>query len=383
MQAEFATPPWQFGMASYGFDAQGGMACAWQCEGRMHLSRLDAAGGPLYAYELPFQWFGSVQVHGEELLCVAGSPWQEMSVLHLHLRTGAHQVLKRGAARGAEPGFTSVPQAISYAGSGGHTTHALYYPPTNAQAHAPAGEKPPLLVLSHGGPTACASPVYRPALQYWTSRGFAVLDVNYGGSTGYGRAYRERLKGHWGVVDVQDCALGARHLAEQGLVDGRRLIIRGGSAGGFTTLAALTFTDVFAAGASLYGIGDLEALARDTHKFESRYLDSLIGPWPQAADVYRARSPIHHTAQLNCPIILFQGSDDLAVPPAQSRQMHAAVKAKGLPVAYIEFEGEGHGFRQAANIRRAIDAEAYFYAQVFGFELADAVEPVGIDNLPP
>jgi dipeptidyl aminopeptidase/acylaminoacyl peptidase len=218
-------------------------------------------------------------------------------------------------------------------------------------------------------------------VQYWTSRGFAVLDVNYGGSAGYGRAYRERLNGHWGIVDVDDCANGARYLAEQGLVDPARLAIRGGSAGGYTTLCALTFKDVFHAGASHFGVSDLEGLATDTHKFESRYLDGLIGPYPERRDLYVARSPIHHVAQLNCPVIFFQGLEDKVVPPPQAETMVEALRAKGIPVAYLPFEGEQHGFRRAENIKRALDAELYFYGRIFGFELADPVEPVEIENL--
>jgi dipeptidyl aminopeptidase/acylaminoacyl peptidase len=221
----------------------------------------------------------------------------------------------------------------------------------------------------------------RYPIQYWTSRGIAVLDVNYGGSSGYGRDYRERLKGRWGIVDVDDCVNGARYLAQIGQVDGNRLAIRGGSAGGYTTLCALTFRDTFKAGASHYGISDLEALAKDTHKFESRYLDGLIGPYPLRRDRYVERSPIHFTERLACPMILFQGLEDKVVPPNQAEVMVEAVRAKGLPVAYLTFEGEQHGFRKAENIKRVLEAELYFYSKVFGFDLAEAIEPVRIDNL--
>jgi len=230
-------------------------------------------------------------------------------------------------------------------------------------------------------PTSMAIDAYKSGIQFWTSRGFAVLDVNYGGSSGFGRAYRQRLDGQWGVVDVDDCVHGALHLVQRGDVDGERLIIRGGSAGGYTTLCALAFRDTFRCGASHYGIGDLEALARDTHKFEAHYTDRLVGPYPAARDLYRARSPIHHLEGMNCPLILLQGALDEVVPPEQSRRMHAALKAKGVPVAYLEFEGEQHGFRQLPNIVRALEAEAYFYSRVFGFTLADAVQPLAIDNL--
>jgi dipeptidyl aminopeptidase/acylaminoacyl peptidase len=246
---------------------------------------------------------------------------------------------------------------------------------------APQGEKPPLVVRSHGGPTASASSTLSLAIQFWTSRGFAVVDVDYRGSTGYGRAYRRRLDAQWGVVDTQDCVDAARYLAGQGEVDGARMVIRGGSAGGYTTLCALAFHDVFAAGASYYGVADLEALARDTHKFESRYLDSLIGPYPERKDDYVARSPIHHTDGLSCPIILLQGLEDRVVPPEQAEAMAAALERKGLPWAYVAFAGEQHGFRKADSIRRAVEAELYFYGRVLGFTPADPLEAVDIKNL--
>ena len=248
------------------------------------------------------------------------------------------------------------------------------------------GELPPLIVMSHGGPTAATSPALRLGIQYWTSRGFGVLDVNYGGSTGYGRAYRERLNGEWGVVDVDDCANGALYLGRRGLVDAHRLAITGGSAGGYTTLCALAFRDVFQAGASHYGVSDLEALSLDTHKFESRYSDRLVAPFPESGELYRARSPLHHTGRLSAPVIFFQGLEDKIVLPNQAEMMVDALKEKGLPVAYVAFEGEQHGFRQAANIKCALDGELYFYSRVFGFK-AD-VEPEqrvidGFYNFPP
>jgi dipeptidyl aminopeptidase/acylaminoacyl peptidase len=280
-----------------------------------------------------------------------------------------------------DSGYISTPQAIEFPTEDGPTAHAFFYPPRNRDFIAPENERPPLLVMSHGGPTAATSPMLRLSVQYWTSRGVAVLDVNYGGSTGYGREYRERLNGRWGVVDVDDCANGAKYLAERGLVDGDRLAITGGSAGGYTTLCALTFRDAFKAGASHYGVSDLEALEVDTHKFESRYTHKLVAPYPGRADLYRERSPIHQTNLLSAPVIFFQGLEDKIVPPNQAEMMVNALRAKGLPVAYITFEGEQHGFRQAANIKRALDGELYFYSRVFGFGLADAVEPVPIENL--
>ncbi len=272
-------------------------------------------------------------------------------------------------------------RAIEFPTADSLTAHGYFYPPRNHDYALPANEKPPLLVISHGGPTSSSSASLKYSIQYWTSRGIAVLDVNYGGSSGYGRAYRERLNGQWGVVDVDDCVNGARYLAERGKVDGNRLAIRGGSAGGYTTLCALTFRDTFKAGASHYGISDLEALAKDTHKFESRYLDRLIGPYPERRDLYVERSPIHFTDRLSCPMIIFQGLEDKVVPPNQAEKMVEAVRAKKLPVAYLTFEGEQHGFRKAENIKRVLEAELYFYSKVFGFELAEPVEPVEIENL--
>jgi dipeptidyl aminopeptidase/acylaminoacyl peptidase len=290
-------------------------------------------------------------------------------------------VLYRSRESQVDAGYLSPGRAIEFPTENGLTAHGYFYPPTNRDYASPAGEKPPLLVLSHGGPTSATSASLKYAIQYWTSRGIAVLDVNYGGSSGYGRAYRERLDGNWGIVDVDDCVNGALYLIRQGEVDGNRLAIRGGSAGGYTTLCALTFRDVFKAGASHYGVSDLEALAKDTHKFESRYLDRLIGPYPELRDLYVERSPIHFTDRLSCPMILFQGLEDKIVPPNQAEKMFEAVRAKKLPVAYLTFESEQHGFRKAENIKRVLEAELYFYAKVFGFELADPVEPVLIENL--
>jgi dipeptidyl aminopeptidase/acylaminoacyl peptidase len=289
-------------------------------------------------------------------------------------------VLRRGGESVVDTGYLTLPRPIEFPTANGLAAHGFFYAPKNRDFAAPADEKPPLLVISHGGPTSAASTALRYAIQYWTSRGIAVFDVNYGGSSGYGRDYRDRLRGRWGIVDVDDCVNGVRFLVERGEVDGNRVAIRGGSAGGYTTLCALTFRDVFKAGASHYGISDLEALARDTHKFESRYLDSLIGPYPARRDVYVERSPIHFTERLACPMIIFQGLEDKVVPPNQAEKMAEAVRSKGLPVAYLTFAGEQHGFRKAENIKRVLEAELYFYAKVFGFELADPVEPVRIDN---
>jgi dipeptidyl aminopeptidase/acylaminoacyl peptidase len=299
----------------------------------------------------------------------------------LNLATRELEVLRRSRETVVDAGYLTSPRAIEFPTEGGLTSHGYFYSPRNQDYTATANEKPPLVVMSHGGPTSSSSASLKYSIQYWTSRGIAVLDVNYGGSSGYGRAYRERLNGKWGIVDVDDCVNGAQYLVATGEVDGNRLAIRGGSAGGYTTLCALTFRDAFKAGASHYGISDLEALARDTHKFESRYLDGLIGPYPERRDLYTERSPIHFTDRLSCPMILFQGLEDKVVPPNQAEKMFEAVRTKKLPVAYLTFEGEQHGFRKAENIKRVLEAELYFYSKVFGFELADAVEPVKIENL--
>jgi dipeptidyl aminopeptidase/acylaminoacyl peptidase len=381
MAAEFGQPMWNFGLCTYAFASTRQLVCSFMRNAVSQLAVLDTATLALHMLETPFSSIGNLAAADGRVLLTAASPLQVASVCLLHLHDGRIETLRRGSTLDADPDYSSVPEAIEFPTAGGLTAHAFFYPPHNRDFRSPAGEKPPLLVMGHGGPTSMAVNAYRAGVQYWTSRGIAVLDVNYGGSSGFGRAYRQRLDGAWGVVDVLDCIRGAQYLVERGDVDGRRLIIRGGSAGGYTTLSALAFHDCFACGASLYGIGDLTTLAQDTHKFEARYLDRLVGPWPEARELYRARSPIHHLDGLKCPLILLQGAEDKVVPPEQSRRMHAALKAKGVPVAYLEFAGEQHGFRDAKNIVRALEAEAFFYARVLGFTLADTVEPVAIDNL--
>jgi dipeptidyl aminopeptidase/acylaminoacyl peptidase len=299
----------------------------------------------------------------------------------LDLATLTTQEIRKASATTIDPGYLSLPETIEFPTEGNRTAYGFFYPPNNQDFVAPDGELPPLLVMSHGGPTGATDATLDLTVQYWSSRGFAVLDVNYGGSTGYGREYRERLQGMWGIVDVDDCANGAKYLVAQGRVDANRLAITGGSAGGYTTLAALTFRDVFKAGASHFGIGDLEGFVGDTHKFESRYIDGLVGPYPAMRDRYIERSPIHHIGRLECPTIFFQGLEDKIVPPNQAEAMVAALRAKGIPVAYLPFEGEQHGFRRAENIRRSLDGEFYFYSRVFGYTPAEHIEPVAIENL--
>ena len=336
---------------------------------------------------LDYSSFGSIQAEGDRVVLVGASATAEPTVVSLDVDAAgavtATQVLRAPRALGVDAGWFSVPEPISFPSSGGRTAHALFYPPTNPDATAESGELPPLLVLIHGGPTSAARPTLQLETQYWTSRGFAVVDVNYGGSTGYGRNYRNQLRSRWGIVDLDDCEAAARWLGQQGRVDSARLCIRGGSAGGYTTLAALAFRDTFAAGASHYGVADLEALATETHKFESRYLDGLIGPYPARRDLYLERSPIHHVDGFDRPLIVLQGLEDEIVPPNQAEMIVDALRGKGVPVAYVAFAGEQHGFRQAANIRRALDSELSFYAQVFGFDLPpeELIEPVPVENL--
>jgi len=390
MAAEFGVPQWGLGMSTFALEGPECLLCTYRQGGRKHLARLDLGTGEFSELETPYSEISFLRVgpssasanSGRDFaLFLAGSPTLPEAVVRLDLATGRCDALRQSSTAEVDTGYISIPQEIEFPTEHGLTAFGLLYLPRNRDWAAPEGEKPPLLVRSHGGPTDAARTTLNLGIQYWTSRGFAVLDVDYGGSAGYGRAYRERLKGQWGVVDVDDVVNGARYLVQRGVVDGQRLAIRGGSAGGYTTLAALTFRDAFEAGASHYGISDLEALARYTHKFESRYLDGLVGPYPARRDLYVERSPIHSVERLATPLILFQGLEDQVVPPAQSRRMFETVRAKGLPVAYLAFEGEQHGFRRAENIKRALDAELYFYSRVFGFALAEPMEPVPIANL--
>jgi dienelactone hydrolase len=383
MAAEFGTPQWVFGMSTYAFLDDGRIACIVS-EGSIDRLALVSPGQAPQTADLPYTAYSRrLRSSGNTLVFVAASPTESSAVVRFDATTGTREILGRSLAHEPDARYVSSPRSISFPTDGGQATgYALYYPPTNPDYVGPAGDRPPLIVESHGGPTAMTQAMLKLDTQYWTSRGFGVVDVNYGGSSGFGRPYRERLNGQWGIVDTEDCISAARYLTDQGEVDGRRLCIRGGSAGGYTTLCALVFHDDFAAGASYYGVADCEALATDTHKFESRYLDGLIGPYPEARDVYRARSPIHFADRLSCPVILFQGLEDRVVPPSQAEAMVEALRAKDLPFAYLAFEGEQHGFRKAETIQRTLEAELYFYARVFKFPLADQVEPVEIENLP-
>ncbi len=380
-EAEFGLPQWVFGLSTYGFAAPDQLICWYTENCNTYLARLDTTTGDLKPFQLPYSSISGIQVTAERVVFAGASATLPASIVQFDLATGQTDLLAVASRSIVDSAYFSIPESIEFPTENGLTAFAFYYAPCNPDFVAPGGERPPLLVKSHGGPTAATSDSFDLTIQYWTSRGFAVLDVNYGGSTGYGRAYRERLKGYWGSVDVDDCVNGAQYLVDRGLVDGNRLAIDGGSAGGYTTLSALTFRDTFKVGASYYGVSDLEALATDTHKFESHYLNGIVGPYPERVELYHQRSPIYNAERLARPVIFFQGLDDKVVPPDQAKRMVSILLAKKIPVAYIAFEGEGHGFRSAANIKRSLEAEVYFFSKIFNFELADQVEPVEIENL--
>jgi dipeptidyl aminopeptidase/acylaminoacyl peptidase len=379
-EAEFGLPQWVFGMKTYGFLSDNTIICTYTEKGVWHLASLNLETKELKNFDIPYTEISDLHIADEKAFFVAGSPTKLREIAVLNLFTGKIKVLRKTSDLVLDHDYLSTPQTVEFPTENGLTAHAFYYPPKNAKYQALAEEKPPLLVKSHGGPTAATSSVLSLTIQYWTSRGFAVLDVNYGGSTGYGRDYRSRLNKNWGIIDVDDCVNAAKYLVKQGLADAKKLAIDGGSAGGYTTLSVLTFRDVFSAGASYYGVSDLKALAEDTHKFESRYLDNLVGAYPQEKELYHQRSPINFVEQLSCPVILLQGLEDKVVPPNQAEKMLEALREKKIPVAYVAFEGEQHGFRQAANIKRALEAEYYFYSQVFKFPVVDDITPVKIEN---
>ena len=380
-KGELGMPQWMFGMSAYTFASADLIVCSHIEQGVSTLGTIDVASGKYTALDCPYTDIQYLHAANGQAVFRGGSPTDVVSIVKLDIATGRFETLRRSNDLETFPQYFSVPRAIEFPTEGGLTAHGFFYPPQNPDYRAPNDEKPPLIVKSHGGPTASASTALSLSVQFWTSRGFAVLDVNYGGSTGYGRQYRERLNKKWGLVDVDDCVNGARYLADRGEVDPKRLIITGGSAGGYTTLSALTFRNIFKAGASYFGISNLESMARDTHKYESQYLTGLLGPYPERKDIYVDRSPINFPERLSCPVIFFQGLEDKVVPPDQAETMVEAIRAKGIPVSYVPFAAEQHGFRQAKNIKRALDGELYFYSKIFGFDLAEPVEPVEIENL--
>ncbi|HEU4836641.1 MAG TPA: S9 family peptidase [Pyrinomonadaceae bacterium] len=380
-KAELGMPQWIFAMSSYAFASPDTIVCSHIDHGVSTLATIDVQTGKSTSIDCPYTDIQFIRAANGQAVFRGGSPTDVVAIVKFDVSTRAFEILRRSNDLEVYPRYFSVPRAIEFPTEGGLTAHGFFYPPQNPDYRAPENEKPPLIVKSHGGPTAAASTALSLSVQYWTSRGFAVLDVNYGGSTGYGRQYRERLNKKWGIVDVDDCVNGARYLADRGEVDGNRLIITGGSAGGYTTLCALTFKNAFKAGASHFGISNTESMARDTHKYESQYLTGLLGPYPERKDIYYDRSPINFAERLSCPVIFFQGLEDKVVPADQAETMVEAIRAKGIPVSYVAFAGEQHGFRQAKNIKRALDGELYFYSKVFHFDLAEPVEPVEIENL--
>ncbi|HSP08703.1 MAG TPA: prolyl oligopeptidase family serine peptidase [Candidatus Dormibacteraeota bacterium] len=379
--AECAAPQWTFGMRFYDFSGEDQIAFLSMSEHGATLGRLDLGSGEVDEIELLYSALGSLQVRGRRAAVFASSAALAERLLVIDLDTLAQEVVKVANPAHIDPGYLSLPKPIEFRTEHGLKAHAAYYAPKNQDFEAPPGELPPLVVHCHGGPTSGGGPTYPFEFQYWTSRGFAIVDVDYGGSSGYGREYRLRLNGNWGEVDVDDCINAARHLVEGGVVDPARISITGGSAGGYTVLLSLTRRKFYAAGASHYGIGDLVSFVKETHKFESRYVDTLVGPYPECADLYRERSAVLYAKDMSCPVILFQGLEDKIVPPDQAEMFVDACAKKKLPYAYVAFEGEQHGFRQDKNIRRSLEGELYFLARIFGFSTADDIEPVKIENL--
>ncbi|MFH2040615.1 MAG: S9 family peptidase [Chloroflexota bacterium] len=381
LQAEFGLPQWVFGLSTYAFFGTGQLICTYTRSGQNRLARLDIPSRELRNIPTPYVEYSSLCVNNGKILFVGGSIDRPSELVSLDLETGSQEIFRQTGANLIEKDFISIPQTIEFPSQNHLSAFGNFYPPANSDHTSAPDEKPPLIVMLHGGPTSEASLALNLKIQFWTSRGFAVLDVNYSGSSGYGRHFRLRLNGNWGVLDVEDCIQGANYLATQGLVDGKRMSITGGSAGGFTALCALAFHKTFTAGVSRYGIGSLETLALDTHKFEAHYLDSLVGPYPVSQAVYYQRSPIHFIDQINAPILLMQGSEDKVVPPIQSERMFRALVEKGLPVAYVTFADEQHGFRKAGSIKRALEVELYFYSRIFSFPLTEFIEPIEIKNL--
>jgi dipeptidyl aminopeptidase/acylaminoacyl peptidase len=380
IEAEFAFPEWVFALANYAIAADGTIIGVGRSGGRDRLYRI-ATDGAATELNLSFTEIGYVAIDGATAVFRAAATDRPWAIVELDLVTGDTHVLRRSTGIEVDAADASLAELVEFPTNGDRNAFGILYRPTSRTSIGPADARPPLIVTSHGGPTAEASTAFSVLTQLFTSRGFAVLDVDYGGSTGYGKAYRKRLEGEWGVVDLADCVAGARWLTAEGIVDGTRLAIRGGSASGYTTLCAVTFSDAFSAGTSYFGIGDLETFVKTTHKFESRYLVRLIGPYPERKDLYHDRSPLNFAERISCPVLILQGAEDRIVPPAQAEQIVDALWERRLPHAYVLFPGEDHGFRSAANVIRSFEAELSFYGQVFGFEPADQVEPVKVEFL--
>jgi dipeptidyl aminopeptidase/acylaminoacyl peptidase len=382
-QADLGYPQWVFDLTRYAFLSDGRVACVFTRAAVDGLELLDPKSGELKRVELPYTSFysPSLRSYAQRVVFAAASPTQPSAVVTLDVTSREEETIRHSTELELDQRYISVAEPIQFDGADGLTSHGFFYAPANPESSGPADESPPLVVLVHGGPTAHVSSALDLGVQLFTSRGIAVVDLNYGGSTGYGREYRDRLRGRWGEVDVEDSAAAARYLSARGDVDPARVEITGGSAGGYTTLLALALRDEFAAGTSYYGVADLVTFHEDTHKFESHYDDYLVGPWPEAIEVYRERSPVNHADAISRPLLLLQGLDDKVVPPAQSEVIVEALARRGVPHAYIAFEGEGHGFRKAENVRRALEAHLSFLGQVLGFEPADEIEPIRIEKL--
>lgn len=379
-ESEFAGPDWVFGLSSYAFLDDGSLICTYGTDDGAALARLRPGSTTLEPIPCDYTSISYLRASGDRIAFIGASATRAPAVVTGPADGSAWRTLMRSRTDELDASYVSTPESITFPTTGGATSHAIFYAPRHAEIEGPEGERPPLVVMSHGGPTSATSGAYTAGIQFWTTRGIAVVDVDYRGSTGYGRDYRRALNQQWGIVDTDDCIAAAAYLVDRGDVDRDRLCIRGGSAGGYTTLCALAFHDVFNAGASYYGVADLETLATDTHKFESRYLDSMIGPYPEAAATYKERSPIHFTDQISAAVIVFQGLEDQVVPPAQAEQMVAALQANNLPHTYMPLEGEQHGFRRSENIIATLEAELSFYGQVLGFTPA-GIDPVPIENL--
>ena len=381
MEAEFTLPPWVFGLQNYLFSSATEIICTYFQYDGWKMARLNLRDNTLSPIDQPFSMLANLQISENRLYYLGGSPTTSTGIVQLDLETNVVSAPVKIDGHSLDVADISVPKTIEFPTENNLTAFAYYYPPKNRDYEAPVGTTPPLVVMSHGGPTGSASNAFSLAKQYWTTRGFAVVDVNYGGSTGYGRDYRLRLNDNWGIVDIDDCINAAKFLVKRALANAEMLAIRGGSAGGFTTMAALTFKDYFQAGCSLFGVSDLGALARETHKFESRYLDGLVGSYPEDVEIYNARSPIMHIDQLETPMLFLQGLEDKVVPPNQSELMFVELRNKEIPTAYVAYEGEGHGFRQADNIIHSLESELYFYGKIFGLSPAGNLPEITIENL--
>lgn len=380
MKAEFGLPQWVFGLSTYGFVDVDTIACIYLDKGKQHLGLFKISTKSWQKIDTPFHFFNYLKVSQNKIAFIGSSPLLPSCVATYDIKFGKVKVIKSSQEVSIDPDYISEGKFVEFPTVENKKAYAYYYPPKNKEYNVIQDQPPPLIVKCHGGPTSFANNSFDLQVQYWTSRGFAYVDVNYGGSSGFGREYRQRLSGKWGIVDVQDCAKAVEHLVNLQLADPAKTVIKGGSAGGFTVLASLAFTKIYKAGASYYGVSDLEGLAHDTHKFELHYLDSLIGPYPEAKEKYLKRSPVSHIQDFSCPVIFFQGSEDKVVPPEQSEKIFLELKKKKIMTAYVLFEGEQHGFRKAESIKKSIEAELYFYSRVFQFAINDNIKAISIEN---